>query len=82
MLLLVSAYGLVGRTLKTPRTELLVPADGDRRWVDCYSSADPVPNGALYESYVPVAARLRGGRQPGPYRPVRTYNSGGCSTTM
>jgi hypothetical protein len=71
--LLIVAYELVGHTLKTPRTELLLPEDGDRRWVDCYASADPVPNGPLHESEV-VPDELLSGQRPGTYEAVRTYN--------
>jgi hypothetical protein len=75
--LLYAAYRLVGHTLTTPRFKLLLPLDGDRRWVDCFATADPVPNGPLFESEIVLKDKKEEAEWRAcskRYKAVRTYN--------
>jgi hypothetical protein len=77
--LLWRAYELVAHTLETPRYKLLLPPGKKTlRWVDCYATADPVPNGKLYErmklTEEDQANEAEWQGRAAAYEDVRTYN--------
>ncbi|HEX9824359.1 MAG TPA: hypothetical protein VGB51_08210 [Actinomycetota bacterium] len=68
--LLALAYRVVWKTFTKDRAELLLPDTGSgMRWVDCFATADPVPNGPLLDD--PPASPTP---PTAPYTAIPTFN--------
>jgi hypothetical protein len=73
LVLLLVAYRLVGRAFAQDRPELLLSDRGTGlRWVDCFATADPVPNGPLIDGPIPIVGP--GGERLAPYAAIQTFN--------